>query len=905
MIASPNCNAQEFSVGAWRDAPPKRDGLAAISPDAATENAALELKWSLKLVSAAATIIFLFQVSSLTLALHWSVSVSLALWTLHLFNIACACGGFVSCRSGRPWLARAWPAIMFVMCSGVIAGMSASALLSGHKFELYLSLLLFPAGTGALVPWRARWQLLFSCVVVASYAVVFRDSADYDGTLRGLSLLAAAGLGQCATVIGDGFRAAQRRLVLRLRDGERRLREEIAERGETERSLREKEATLRCVFDAVSEVITIRRLGDGVFLEVNRAAAMFGVKPTDLIGKPMDALDLWKNYKNSDAIVARLRGDEPVHNLELEYGLPDGGTLQVLASSVGVELNGEPCLVFVAHDITGLKQTEHALITAREDALAASRAKSEFLSSMSHEIRTPMNAILGMAESLAETELDAQQQKFLDVMQNNGNALLSLINDILDLAKVESGRLSLEEAPFAPAQPLGKVTETLGPRALAKGLELTTQIAPEVPANLVGDPLRLRQVLINLVGNAIKFTETGTIALTIDSAGDAASPGLLHFAVSDTGIGIAEDQLPQLFTNFTQADSSMARRYGGSGLGLAIVKRLVELMHGRVWVESAVGAGSTFHFTALFGTPQTVQAVGAAGEPLLTGLRTLIVDDDQITRKMVREMLFARGALIGEAATAQAALDGLAAAERDSLPYRLVLVDCSIPDTDGFALAGELERHYADGLTVLMMTAAHRPWEADRARELGLSACMSKPLRPANLFHALALALESRRQLLATLPAKLAPALASPVQRPWRILLVEDSPDNRLVIRAYLKREPYLIDEAEDGELGARKFLQANYDLVLMDLQMPVVDGFEATRRIRAAERERGAPHTPIIALSASALDDDVRRCIEAGADTHVAKPVRKAVLLDALRGALGRRVQSANTVTSSAAAAG
>ncbi|HLW70629.1 MAG TPA: response regulator [Candidatus Binataceae bacterium] len=863
---------------------------------AARKSAALEFEWSITLVSTGAVIIVLFQVTSLLLALYWSAPLTPVVWLLHGFCIASGAAGFAGLHAKRGWVERFWPLIAFAMCTTVVLGMTALALVSGQSLELYLGLLLFAIGSGALVPWRARWQLMFSGVILASYLIGSRDGADYPGTIRWLSLISAVALGQCATVIGERFRAAQRRQVLRLQMSEARLHQEISEHRATEISLREKEATLRCLFDSVDEGISIRRLSDGVFLEANPACTMFGLKPAELLGQSAHVLDLWRNYTDRDENLERFRRGEPMHNVELDYRLPDGRVLQTLSSSSVVEINGERCAIFVAHDITGLKQTERDLIAAREEALAASRAKSEFLSSMSHEIRTPMNAILGMAELLAETPLDGQQQKFLEVMRNNGNALLTLINDILDLAKVESGRLSLEQMSFEPEQVLDKIGETLAVRAHAKGLELTLRIAPDLPTHLIGDPLRLRQVLVNLIGNAIKFTERGEINVTLENADRR---GALHFAVRDTGIGIAADKVPTLFANFAQADSSTARRYGGSGLGLAIVKRLVELMGGQVWVESAVGAGSTFHFIAQFEVSQA-RPPTAVRDPRLVGLRTIIVDDNEANRMLLREMLFARGALIGEAASGAAALEDIAAARRNGRPYQLVLLDCRMPGMDGFAVARELKRRHDGEMTVLMLTSDDLALQVESARALGLNAYLVKPVRRAELFDAIAQAMDN--QAAPAYRRGAATAIAAPAVQPhWRVLLVEDSPDNRLLIRAYLRHQPHLIDEAEDGEVGVRKFAQGAYDIVLMDLQMPVVDGFEAMRRIRAFEQAQGAARTPIIALTASALNDDVRRCIEAGADTHVAKPVRKAVLLEAIRGAIGHH--GAETTTSIVAA--
>ncbi len=329
--------------------------------------------------------------------------------------------------------------------------------------------------------------------------------------------------------------------------------------------------------------------------------------------------------------------------MEADFQLKDGSVRPCLISGAVVELNGEPCAVTFTSDITRLKRTERELIVAREAALAASRAKSEFLSSMSHEIRTPMNAILGMADLLADTPLAPDQHRYVNTMISNSNALLDLINGILDLAKVESGKLHLEENEFDLDDLVGRSMETLSVRANEKKLELTTRMLPDVPTRLVGDALRLRQVLINLVGNAIKFTQRGEVALTIENVGGEERERLLRFSVRDTGIGIAPEKLDSIFQTFTQADSSITRKYGGSGLGLAIARRLVELMGGTIWAESELGKGSTFFFTVRLGVPEEVDAMDKQSSDL-SGLRVLVVDDNATNRLILTELLVAAGA---------------------------------------------------------------------------------------------------------------------------------------------------------------------------------------------------------------------------------------------------------------------
>jgi signal transduction histidine kinase/CheY-like chemotaxis protein len=533
--------------------------------------------------------------------------------------------------------------------------------------------------------------------------------------------------------------------------------------------------------------------------------------------------------------------------------------------------------------ILALKQTQRDLIAAREAALAASRAKSEFLSSMSHEIRTPMNVMLGMTDLLAETQLTKEQRRFVDRMTSNGNALLNLINSILDLARIESGKLSLERAEFDLEELVEDIADTLSVRAHEKGLELTARIPTDVPLRPVGDAQRLRQVLINLLGNAIKFTEQGEVALTVENEAGAGSEALLRFSVRDTGIGIAPDKLDAVFQSFTQADSGTTRKYGGSGLGLTIASRLVRMMGGRIQATSELGRGSTFSFVAGFGIAPPPLAA-AQEPPDLAGIRTLVVDDNATNRLILRDRLTAQGAEVAEAAAGREAIEEAERARLSGRPYALVLLDFEMPEMDGVQVAAQLVWHTdAPPPVILMLRAEDLSRATESLSTLGIQTYVIKPVRRAELMRAIAVAIGRKSAEAERLHSTPSNGRTGQGVRPLRILLAEDSPDNRTLIEAYLKNLPYELDVAENGEIAVAKFIQGKHDVVLMDMQMPVMDGYDAVRTIRRWEREHGRPPTPVIALTASALQEDVRNAIAAGCTSHLSKPIKKSRLLSAM----------------------
>ncbi|MGH7815024.1 MAG: PAS domain S-box protein [Candidatus Binataceae bacterium] len=671
---------------------------------------------------------------------------------------------------------------------------------------------------------------------------------------------------------------------------------DITELKAIQRKLHESEATLRKIVEASPGTITVNRFSDATFVMINNGFTQeTGYTADEVLGKSSAEVGIFANRDQLREFLELVNKDRIVRAMQVELRHKDGHTVTHLLSAVVTEIGGEQCVVAVGRDISEIKKYEAELVAAREAALAAGRAKSEFLSSMSHEIRTPMNAVLGMAELLWETDLGEEQRRYVNIMKANGDALLDLINDILDLAKIESGRLTLEHADFELDDLVGKLGEMMGLRAHEKGIEIALRIAPGVPAHLVGDPLRLRQILVNLLGNAVKFTERGSIVLDIEnvpaspgngSAPDGHGEAVLRFSVRDTGIGIPKDKLGLIFSTFSQADSSTTRRFGGTGLGLAIVNRLVELYGGHIAVESQPGKGSCFTFDAKFGL-QPALAETAAPPPLdLRGVRTLVIDDTEVNRLIIRESLAGTGAQISEAENGPQALEEFERARRANAPYRLVLIDCRMPGMDGIDVLRKLQQMCPpaeQAPVVVMLTSDELSVKPARLRELGIVSYLVKPVRRAELLSAIHRAIQAHRTVKPTAAARAGKGRANVVLPPLRILVADDSVDNRLLVKAFLANNPVEITEAENGSDAIDVYKNGKFDVVLMDMRMPLVDGCAATRAIRAWELDRDLPRTPIIALTASALDEAIRECVQAGCDLHVSKPVRRLGLLDAI----------------------
>lgn len=577
----------------------------------------------------------------------------------------------------------------------------------------------------------------------------------------------------------------------------------------------------------------------------------------------------------------RYRADKKVtYSRHWTFVRKDGSTLPVnLTISPLVGLNGNISgYMGIAYDLTKQHEFEHALVTAKEDAVARTQEKSDFLANMSHEIRTPMNAIMGMAELLKETELSLEQQKYVSIFQSAGNSLLSIINDILDLSKIESGNLELEEQAFRFSTMVSKSAEIMALKAHQKHLELAVDIEDDMHDYYLGDENRLRQVLLNLLGNAIKFTRKGEVLLKIHAvAGASEETKKIIIEVQDTGIGMSDEQIRNLFQRYVQGSTSISKEFGGSGLGLNITKKLLGLMKGEIDVHSTLGVGSSFK--------ATIELKIAEGFPKeepkkhLMGLKFLIVDDTKINRLIMKKILEKTGAIVEEAENGKSALKKYHDNKtKKATNYDMILMDCRMPEIDGFAVAKSIKDEDLEGAPeILMLTSDNRPGDLAKTKVLGLHAPLIKPIMKHELLATISKVLS--KPLKNQQEGEIAPSDGN-ILHGLKIMLVDDNDENRFVIKAFLKDKESLIDEAKNGREAINLFLAGTYDLVIMDMHMPIMDGYSATRELRKIEAENSYAFVPILALSAYALKEEVQKSIEAGCNGYLVKPVSKIKLL-------------------------
>jgi two-component system, sensor histidine kinase and response regulator len=591
----------------------------------------------------------------------------------------------------------------------------------------------------------------------------------------------------------------------------------------------------------------------------------------------------------ADAWNDATRGGESFHR-EFRVATTDGPERWVSSRAATLRREDTAIAGYVGtvEDITQHKLAEAESLRAREAALETARLKSEFLANMSHEIRTPLNGVIGMTELTLETELTREQREYLDTVKVSADSLLSVIEDILDFSKIEAGKLELDPMPFNLRDSVGMTLKTLALRADKKGIELVCDVRPEVPDMLIADSGRFRQILLNLVGNAIKFTAHGEVVVQVGVAATSAEGLVLDVCVADTGIGIPADKQATIFEAFTQADTSTTRRFGGTGLGLAISSRLVEMMSGRIWVESEPGRGSQFHFTVNVG----VDPAGAAAPPvdgeavLLDGLRVLVVDDNETNRRVLVDMLKHLKLTPTAVADGISALSELALARSANQSYALVILDGHMPDMDGFDVAHRIRQTpELTGATLMMLTSGGQPGDAARCRELGLAGYLMKPVAQSNLLEAIQHAMAGRHPGQRKAAPKKAHAHSLTTEqearvggKALRILVAEDNPVNQLVAVRMLEKMGHTSVVVENGQLAVEAAATGAFDLVLMDVQMPVLSGFEATAAIRVEEAASGR-RLPIVGLTAHAMKGDMERCLEAGMDAYLAKPIKGAEL--------------------------
>src|SRR5947209_2982209 len=641
-----------------------------------------------------------------------------------------------------------------------------------------------------------------------------------------------------------------------------------------------KNKLLATIVEQSSEAIWTKDLGGNITSWNSGAATMFGYGAEEVLGR---ALTLGESTREEEqARVKRLLAGEKF-SYDARAKTKSGSPIDIQVAVAPLLDDANRCIgsIAVARDVTQHKRSEEALRLAREAAEAANHAKSSFLARMSHEIRTPMNGVLGMTELLLETGLTSAQRKYAETVQRSGQNLLGIINDLLDFSKIEAGKLELENVDMDLRRTLEDVVDLLAERAHAKGLELACSIPANLATHVKGDPLRLGQVLTNLVGNAIKFTEQGSVVIRVAGLEETAQNVTLRFEVSDTGAGISEAAQSHIFEEFAQGDGSTTRKHGGSGLGLAISRQLVEMMGGNIYVESVLGTGSTFWFTSRFEKQET-QDSRAAPMGMLTGVRALIVESSAINGGILHSQMSNWGMTNQVAATPEQAIDLLAQAAARNAPYDIAIIDLGLAGMDALELARTI-RARADIARLRLVMLTHRQVDMQNARDAGIDACLAKPVRQTVLYECLVNVMACQPQEAVAPREVREPVDTAPAGIRGNILLVEDNLINQQVALGILQIQGYSVTVVNNGREALDAHAQGAFDLILMDCHMPEMDGFEATREIRGRERSSIGKHVPIIALTANAMAQDREECLNTGMDDHLSKPFSMQTMQDML----------------------